>query len=59
MADEEKPVRSWREIAEEASYERDREKLHRLSDELERALDKRAKRLHPESVPEQGTQKSA
>lgn len=51
MADEEKPVRSWQEIAEEASRERDPDKLHKLSEELERALDERAKRLHPQCPP--------
>lgn len=35
------PLRSWQEIAEEASKEQDPEKLLRLTQELERALDKR------------------
>jgi len=48
MSDDEKPVRSWQEIAEEASREHDPEKLQKLSKELERALDERVKRLHPQ-----------
>lgn len=47
MSDEAEPVRSWQEIAEKASHEQDSEKLKKLSEELERALDERAKRLHP------------
>ena len=52
MSDKEKPNRSWREIAEEASREADPEKLHKLSIELERALDERARRLNPHSAPD-------
>ena len=51
MSDEAKPVRSWQEIAEEASHEHDPEKLDSLSIELARALDERAKRLHPQGIP--------
>lgn len=39
--EEERPLRSWQEIAEEASREQNPEKLLKLTDELERALDKR------------------
>ena len=46
MSDDEHLVRSWQEIAEEASHERDPKKLNDLSEELERALDERAKKLH-------------
>jgi uncharacterized membrane protein (DUF106 family) len=54
----EKLIRTWQEIAEEASREKDPEKLQKLSEELERALDERAKRLHPQSTPDT-VQKSA
>ena len=40
-----KPIRSWEEIAYEASSERDSEKLNDLAHELEEALDQRDKRL--------------
>lgn len=52
MAEVEKPIRPWRQIAEEASRERDPEKLQKLTVELERALDERARRLHPPSPSE-------
>jgi hypothetical protein len=46
MADEfETPLRSWQEIAEEASKEKDPEKLLKLTHQLERALDKRDEEL--------------
>ncbi|MBV8477455.1 MAG: hypothetical protein JOZ36_12375 [Acidobacteria bacterium] len=51
MPEAEKSTRSWREIAEEASREHDPEKLKKLSEELERALDERAKRLRPQRDP--------
>jgi hypothetical protein len=35
--------RTWQQIAEEASREHNSEKLRRLSEELERALDERSK----------------
>lgn len=41
----EKSLRSWQEIAEEASKERDPEKLLKLTSELEHALDKRDEEL--------------
>ena len=52
MADVEKPLRAWREIAEEASREHDHERLQKLVAELERALDEEAKTLHPHSIPD-------
>ena len=39
----EKPRRSWREIADEASHERDPKRLVQLAEELARALDERDK----------------
>jgi hypothetical protein len=47
-----KPSRTWQEIAEEASRETEREKLLKLTEELERALDERAQALHPQPAPE-------
>jgi hypothetical protein len=41
--------RTWQEIVEEASRERDPERLQLLSEELERVLDERAKELHAQS----------
>ena len=41
----EKSTRTWEEIAEEASRELDGNKLQKLSEELERALDERARGL--------------
>ena len=53
------PLRSWQEIAEEASKERDPEKLLKLTHELEDALGKRdeelSKRKGAESVPDSST----
>jgi hypothetical protein len=46
----EKPIRTWQEIAEEASREHNRERLQKLSEELERALDERAKRLQTQAT---------
>ena len=40
-----KPIRSWQEIAEEAFREQNPERLRKLSEELEMALDERAKKL--------------
>jgi hypothetical protein len=44
-----KPKRTWREITEEASREEDPEKLQKLAEELERALDERRKRICPDT----------
>ena len=49
VSDIEKPTRTWQEIARDAGQERDSKKLLELTDELERALDERAKALHPPS----------
>jgi uncharacterized membrane protein (DUF106 family) len=46
-----KSTRTWQEIAEEASREQDPEKLQKLAEELERALDERRRKLHPASNP--------
>jgi len=43
--DADSPLRSWREIAEEASQEQNTEKLLKLTEELGRALDKRDQAL--------------
>ena len=45
LRDGKKPLRSWQEIAEEASHERDPEKLSALAKELEEALAERDKDL--------------
>lgn len=47
--DNSKPSRTWCEIAEEASREQDSDRLQKLTEELERALDERRRKLHPES----------
>jgi len=52
-------VREWQEIVAEASRERDPEKLRKLAEELERALDERAKTLPPQTVPINSQRKSA
>jgi hypothetical protein len=39
VSDREKSIRTWREIANEASREHDSKKLRELIDELERALE--------------------
>jgi len=39
-------------LAEEASHEKASKKLHQLSEELEHALDERAKKMHRQSVSE-------
>lgn len=39
-----KPTRTWQEIAEEASHERDSDRLAKLTQELEQALDTRDKK---------------
>ncbi len=38
---DDKPPRNWQDIAAEAAKETDPEKLNKLTEELERALDKR------------------
>jgi hypothetical protein len=45
MSAADKPVRPWQQIEEEASRERDPNRLQQLSDELARALDERDKEL--------------
>jgi hypothetical protein len=50
MAEDPKPERSWREIAEEVSTECDSDKLTGLSQELINALDKEAKQK-PQQTP--------
>jgi uncharacterized membrane protein (DUF106 family) len=50
MGDDARSLRTWQEIAEEASREKDPEKLQKLTEELERALDARRKELHPEEA---------
>ncbi len=47
----EKSERSWQEIAAEAYQERDPERRRRLSEELERCLEERAKRITPQNIP--------
>jgi hypothetical protein len=47
-----KPERSWQEIATEAYQERDPERRRMLSEELERCLEERAKRIPPQNAPE-------
>jgi hypothetical protein len=42
MSDDDKPARSWQDIVEAASHEKDQEKLKDLAEELELALDRRA-----------------
>lgn len=49
-----KPCRDWREIAENASHEKDRKKLGDLAVELERALEERDKKLKQKSVTPKG-----
>jgi hypothetical protein len=57
----EKPRRSWREIADEASHESDPKRLIQLADELTRALDERDNRAHRarKQALQRGTQKAA
>lgn len=49
MSEIEKPNRSWQDIAQEAGREHDPKKLLELTEELEHALDERAKALHASS----------
>lgn len=46
-----KPLRDWRDIADEASRELDPGKLQQLTEELKLALDERAKKLHSQDTP--------
>jgi len=48
--DDGKRVRTWQEIAEEASRERNPEKLLKLSEELDRALEERDGKKPPQSA---------
>lgn len=50
MLDERKPARDWQDIAYDASKERDPEKQKHLREELEIALEERAKKLHPQTA---------
>jgi hypothetical protein len=45
MSTADKPVRPWQEIAEEASREKDFNRLQQLAEELERSLQERDKQL--------------
>jgi hypothetical protein len=47
--------RSWQAIAEEASRELDPNKLQKLSEELEQALDEQQRKLRPSRTPESKT----
>ena len=49
--DDGKPNRTWREISEEASHEREPIKLLELAKELEQALEQRAGKLAQNSTP--------
>jgi hypothetical protein len=51
MSDNAKSTRTWREIAEEAFREKDREKLLRLTAELEEALAKEARFANSNQTP--------
>jgi hypothetical protein len=52
----EKPNRSWQEIAAEAYQERDPERRQQLSEELERCLDERAKKISQPTPPRSNKQ---
>jgi hypothetical protein len=56
-----KPIRSWQEIAEEASRERNCKKVHELAKELELelALDARDEKRKPQGIPVNRRQQSA
>jgi len=51
VAENQRRTRTWQEICEEVSRERDPQKVYELSLELERALDERAKSLHRQASP--------
>ena len=59
MSNEGKHVRSWQEIAAEASRERDPKKREELAIELELALDVRGRKLTPQPIPTNRRQQSA
>jgi hypothetical protein len=59
MSNEGKHVRSWQEIAAEASRERDPKKREELARELEHALDARDRKLTPQPIPTNRRQQSA
>jgi hypothetical protein len=50
MADGKNALRSWQEIVAQAARTHDPEKLNKLSEELERALDERGKKLRSDRV---------
>jgi len=58
MTDGSKTTRPWQEIAAEAAREKDSEKLIKLTQELEQALEERGKKLRSRSE-EQVRRKSA
>jgi hypothetical protein len=58
MPQDGRPKRGWREVAEEASHERDPDRLLELAKELEQALDERDK-LPAQPQPPQAKKKSA
>jgi hypothetical protein len=58
MSEPEKSPRSWRQIAQEASQERDSKRLAELTQELERALDE-VEQNPSASTPVKRAQKSA
>jgi hypothetical protein len=51
MRDVGKPVRSWQDIAQEASREKDPTKFQQLATELELALDERDGKPKPQTLP--------
>ena len=59
MSDEGKLVRTWQEIAAEASREKDPNKRQELAIELELALDVRDRKLTPQPTPTNRRQQSA
>jgi uncharacterized membrane protein (DUF106 family) len=50
MSEHQMAIRTWQEIAEEASHETDSTKLAELGKELERALEERDIKLRPEAM---------
>jgi hypothetical protein len=59
MSNDDKRVRSWQEIAAEASRERDPKKRQELAIELELALDMRDRKLTPQPIPTNRRQQTA
>jgi hypothetical protein len=51
VSDNGRPLRSWQQIAEEASREKDPKKFQQLANELELAFDERDRKLQPPAVP--------